>query len=665
MSKSTTRRGWRADALGQLLLAGVLCLVVWILWTVVGRGRAGQPASPSALASERFQSMESIVARGTDAVPELLEALRSTDPQARHDAILALGRIGTAARSAAPDLRQMLIASEPHLRAQALVTLARVDRGSAETTALLVQLLGDSEAEVRHGAEVALIDVGSACIPAVLPLLTDPRSDRRMPAIRVMQHVGEGSAEVAQALRQIVEAADSPDRDAAIIALMNARHATLPEVIGWMHHDDPMIVRTAISCLPRFGAEASAALPELVSYLDTTDPTGLPSGLTALRTLKGSARPATGALVRLLEAPTTPETAAVLYTLHDIGADRDTMLPVLERFVMDRDRHVAEMAGRLLSQLDPAAARRQAQIIAERLAMDDQPMVAASLAALFGLGREAAVAVPHLIPLLRDGPTGTREHVATVLQRIGPGAAPAVPEIVTLLEQREFLSRLSLFLIEACGSIGPGAEPVVPLLVEIIALRSPPGPRSFGTSYRDRVACAAMEAGAGIGSQRPELRDALSQAVVDGSTPVKMVALQCLIPWGTQDVSILALLCRALQDESVGARIAATQVLGSIGATRPEATRGLAQALEDQDFGVRIAAAVALGRLEGSATDALPALRSAMEVEENAIPRGNVLRQRRSMNPALVVIPPGFSMNVSVTQSLEWAIGQITAGAPM
>ncbi len=105
------------------------------------------------------------------------------------------------------------------------------------------------------------------------------------------------------------------------------------------------------------------------------------------------------------------------------------------------------------------------------------------------LGSVAAPAVPVLISRLQDPNPGVRSATAKALGQIGPAAAPAVPVLISRLQDPGYfvaipawLSRLEypgysqprdysvvIAVVVALGQIGPAAAPAVPVLISLYA----------------------------------------------------------------------------------------------------------------------------------------------------------------------------------------------------
>ena len=127
--------------------------------------------------------------------------------------------------------------------------------------------------------------------------------------------------------------------------------------------------------------------------------------------------------------------------------------------------------------------------IAKVLNSVDRDKIPQILSGLCGLGPPAKVAIPYLLPLLRDQDGPIRFGVLFDLSEMGPAACAAIPDAMRSLKDPDKGVRLKAMAV--LGVCGPAAKEAVPELA--IALKS--------TDHGD---CATGSAGAG--EYRPESR---------------------------------------------------------------------------------------------------------------------------------------------------------------
>ena len=195
-------------------------------WLTGGQqGEAKLLVAQLADVSRREQAAHDLIGLDADAVPSLLEALQTRDPNllAIYQQILA--RIP----SASPELTNLLATAHPLLRARAADVLG-LRKDKSAVPALLDALKGEFYT-VRARAAIALGRIGErGTTPALLNTLKDPESDVRIAACLGLGFFKEPSTfdEIANLLL------DDPKievRQAAAMALGNTQH---PKAIPYL-----------------------------------------------------------------------------------------------------------------------------------------------------------------------------------------------------------------------------------------------------------------------------------------------------------------------------------------------------------------------------------------------------------------------------------------------
>jgi HEAT repeat protein len=138
--------------------------------------------------NERARSLAALVGLGRGAAPALRKALDDGDPTLRAQAARALSEIGD------PDSADVLSAAtadpDNAVRAYAAVGLARL--GDTRALDALVSTIDDLPDPLHHpytASVYALIDLGSASLPAVAPLLRAESAATRERAFLVVRSV--------------------------------------------------------------------------------------------------------------------------------------------------------------------------------------------------------------------------------------------------------------------------------------------------------------------------------------------------------------------------------------------------------------------------------------------------------------------------------------------
>lgn len=161
------------------------------------------------------------------------EGLNSPDPQARKQAMFALGALGPAAEESVPDLARIML-EDPDLEArlQASLALSKMAPVSRAAVPALARALEDSNAQVRMNAARALFQLreeARPAVPALAKALADKSNqayvDPRLP-LTVQQQValtlGRATARTADGLPALTSALKGADADGMRISAARA-----------------------------------------------------------------------------------------------------------------------------------------------------------------------------------------------------------------------------------------------------------------------------------------------------------------------------------------------------------------------------------------------------------------------------------------------------------
>jgi HEAT repeat protein len=258
--------------------------------------QAAYVASRAALALAR--------AEGEGAVGLIVEALTGPEPRlpvpAMAQALRECGPAGVAA------LRQLLSHKEPALRLTAAHQLGLEARQDASLVPDLAALLKDKDPYVRGRALIALGAAGPNAAPAaaaVADAFRDAHLPNRFEAALAVVHIGAptGRGEALDVLRS---------------ALANR---------GGLYGSPPR----ALEAIGRLGADAAAAVPDILPHLTRPDTPAQVKAAEALGQIGRPAAAATAALTDLLKAADPAVKAHAAIALWRVTGQAEPVVPVL------------------------------------------------------------------------------------------------------------------------------------------------------------------------------------------------------------------------------------------------------------------------------------------------------------------------------------------------
>ena len=182
--------------------------------------------------AERLRTVYALAARGEEAMPILLNALRG-EAAARLDANLANAHtnpsqldavfaLSAAGRPAVPHMVELLDGNDWWLRAAAADVLGDLGTTASDTVPHLTRVLDDEAEWVRRNAVEALGNIGPAAaeaVPALSRRLQDSESWIRHNAALALAKIGPTATEAVPALRKNIDDEDRYARANAVVAL--------------------------------------------------------------------------------------------------------------------------------------------------------------------------------------------------------------------------------------------------------------------------------------------------------------------------------------------------------------------------------------------------------------------------------------------------------------
>jgi uncharacterized protein (TIGR02996 family) len=475
--------------------------------------------------------------------------------------------------------------------------------------------------------------------PALAPHLAALRSDdprEQRAALGAIGDLGEAGAPALAHLLELLREDRESVRQAAIKAL--GRFGTLAAVAlqaAWrdLEHDDRAGAGALFDEVERLGP-ASEALPVLIAGLGA----GGNIAEYAFNRLSRMGPAVAGAVIDELGCFDSDRRGYATSLLCSFGAD---VLPLLLRVSADAGREPDVCAGAIeaLGELGERGEMpdEAPEIVRRLLGLADDPqweVRTTALDALARFGAAAAPAVPDLIRLLQTADDDTRAAALRVLLAVGPAAAPALPAVRALAARPQYHVRTAAAeLLKNLGDLGPADD-----------VRA--GLRHRSAAERER----ALQRLADLAGQMPDAPDLLRQALEDRRVNVRRAGAGALsafrFPEGNDATELFRVALRdtdaqvrstalhalenrpvrleAIQQELLGLcrkgraddRRAALAALVRSSARSPEALAAFRAGARDPDEYVRRAALAGLGKSAAQSPGAVADLFALLHSED-------------------------------------------------
>jgi HEAT repeat protein len=206
-----------------------------------------------------------------DAVPALVEALKSDPDQSAVRAAKAAGELGPIAKDTVPELVKLLSAKNLSLRLEAASAVARIDSAQVpQATEALVALLKEPKNRAfRFRALTALQQIGpgaKAALPVLTELLKDNGPFHVDVAAAMIAIDAEGAKAAFEWMRTVLAKPSHDDWDDVLerVSDLGANAKPLvPDLVKMLDADEFYHRRCAIGALATIGSDATEALPKL------------------------------------------------------------------------------------------------------------------------------------------------------------------------------------------------------------------------------------------------------------------------------------------------------------------------------------------------------------------------------------------------------------------
>ena len=165
-----------------------------------------------------------------DAVPVLIDGVRSGDLSIQQQAVWALGAIGPEAEEAVPALMGLLDAEDALLRKDAVEAL-KVIGPDASAVEELADALSSDDSSVRRFAAEALADIGpdgEDAVPELIEVVETGGRFLQLEAIKALGAIGAGAEDAIPVLLKVSEGKSAKALETIQKALDNIKSANLP-----------------------------------------------------------------------------------------------------------------------------------------------------------------------------------------------------------------------------------------------------------------------------------------------------------------------------------------------------------------------------------------------------------------------------------------------------
>ncbi len=358
-------------------------------------------------------------------VPLLIKDLQGEDEGQRQAAILAVIRLGPAAKPAADSLLTLL--RDRLLTDLEIIALRDVWSGGV---AGLINLLRESDLDCRKRALFALSQIGPAAHSAVKALITalsDRDSGVRAGAAHVLEQIGSEAAGAVPALIANLQASTASVRSSAAIALGTigppAREADRP-LLECLVDPDELVRYAAALALGRIDLEFKEAVPALRDALNDSSPKVQLGAIDSLSHIDRASREYTVPI--LISLSTKPDDLDVRFRaiegLYELAPDETKQsVPwlLIQLNVIDSRLNFL-YAARVLARIDSSKASTIVLYLAAALHPLDLvgSRRSAVLRTLAEFGPKAREVVPEIERMLYDGTPGVRAEAIRTLRAV-------------------------------------------------------------------------------------------------------------------------------------------------------------------------------------------------------------------------------------------------------
>lgn len=455
-------------------------------------GPAAAPAIPSLARMletssedvDRFVARNALGSIGPQAVPALIELLKSPQPKVRWEALQAFD-LSFSAETAVAAWEPVLHAvsdSDAEVRSAALGAAESIAPSAELSRPLVLAAVNGNDPGVRTMAAALLGRPANASVAgraALLKLSGDSDNQVRLLAVESLGECGqrgqlaEATDPATEILIKIIAAPPNQElTDAALRSLVQigpSAKAAAPALVGLIERGVEIYMQLAIDALGSVGSgNPEVAVPMLVKMLGSSDQYDRRAAIVAIGKLGPAGSAAVHALAAMLDDEAAADRQAAAESLGRLGSS-ESLDPLLAVAANDAEPDVREAAWKAVRALQP---NPQQVLPALQQAIDEEYIGVriAAIECLGSLGPAAEVVRPKLLAKFKTDGVGDRPAMAAALAAIAPGNPEVLSALIDVLSNDQYVENRAA-AAEALGTMGAKALRAVPALEKAVELQ--------------------------------------------------------------------------------------------------------------------------------------------------------------------------------------------------
>ena len=357
----------------------------------------------------RFQATSALRDIGAEAVPYLMDSLKSPSLLARRAAAETLSKLGSTAREAVPNLIETLQDTDSEIRWLSADALGRIGPKSRAAIPFLINAMGDENEGVRGLAVEALTRIGPESVPQLIEALYSKNLSVAAIAIDALREFGSKAKPAIPNLMELLLRNDSEDiRTRAARALGSVGPEAVPFLVIALKDANAEVRGCAAYGFYEMGEGAKIAIPELAQALRDSNPEVRRRVAAAFRQIGPAGSAAVPDLIAALKDSDEDVRQASAYAFEKIGIEAKAAIPALIDALGDED---------------PVLSFRSADAL--------------RVIAVGEMDAEAKAKIPKLLDALHHEDASVRRSAAMVLGKMGPEGKNAIAALIETIDDEK------------------------------------------------------------------------------------------------------------------------------------------------------------------------------------------------------------------------------------